>query len=221
MNESQIGLPKVVDLSHPITPLMPVYPGTQPPLISPVATLANEGFLEHTITMVTHTGTHLDVPAHMIPAGRTLDSFGVDLFVGPAVVLDVRSAGSVVELEFIQTHERTLKGCQWVLLGTAWSDRWGSPEYFHGYPALSSEAARWLVDQGIVGVGIDAISIDQADSQDFPVHHILLGSEILVMENLTNLMPLVGRRFVFSAPPLALAGVDGSPVRAVALLNQP
>jgi len=220
MNEFPNSFAQVIDLSHPITQQMPVYPGTQSPKITPVNTLDHDGFLEHSITMVTHTGTHLDVPAHMIPAGRTLDSFGAEVFVDSAVVLDVRTAGPVVERSFIEAHQRTLKGCRWVLLGTSWSDRWGSPEYFEGYPALSPEAATWLVEQGIVGVGIDAISIDRADSQDFPVHQILLGNDVLVIENLTNLLPLVGQRFVFSAPPLALAGVDGSPVRAVALLNQ-
>jgi len=220
MNKFPDNISQVIDLSHPITQQMPVYPGTQPPQMTPVATLENEGFLEHSITMVTHTGTHLDVPAHMIPAGRTLDSFSAELFVGPAVVLDVRTAGPMVERSFIEAHESAVMGCRWVLLGTSWSDRWGSPEYFDGYPALSPEAATWLVDRGIVGVGIDAISIDRADSQDFPVHQILLGNDVLVIENLTNLITLVGQRFVFSAPPLALTGVDGSPVRAVALLNQ-
>ena len=207
----------MIDLTHPITADMPVYPGTTPPVIEVAATVAEHGFLEHRLSMVTHTGTHIDAPAHMLDGGRTLDTYPVDTFVGSATVLDVSAVTGAIGRELLEPHHDLIARQAFLLLYTGWSARWGDESYFRDYPALTVEAAAWLGEFGLRGVGLDAVSIDHSGSTDFAVHHEVMRREMLIIENLTNLGELVGREFTLMCLPLLLFGADGAPVRAVAL----
>lgn len=80
----------VLDLTHTISGEMPVYPGTEKPVLTTACTIETAGYRETLLHMYSHTGTHMDAPAHMIARGRTLDSYGVEKFVGPGFVLDCR-----------------------------------------------------------------------------------------------------------------------------------
>ena len=73
---------KVIDLTHTITEDMPVYPGTEQPRLTPANSYDKDGFRETLIRMYSHTGTHIDPPAHIFPEGRTLDSFPPEQFLG-------------------------------------------------------------------------------------------------------------------------------------------
>jgi kynurenine formamidase len=105
-----------------------------------------------------------------------------------------------------------------VLLRTGWSALWGVEDYFRDFPCLTPDAARWLVDRGVRGFGVDTCSVDPPASSDLPVHHVLLGAGVLIVENLANLQALPGGRFQFLALPLRLSDADGGPVRAVAMV---
>ena len=210
---------RIIDLTHPITADMPVYPGTTPPVIEVANTVAEHGFLEHRLTMVTHTGTHIDAPAHMLAGGRTLDTYPADTFVGPATVLDVSAVTGAIGREFLESHRDLIVGQAFLLLHTGWSARWGDESYFRNYPALTVEAAAWLGEFGLRGVGLDAVSIDCSGSTDFAIHHEVMSREMLIIENLTNLGKLAGREFTLLCLPLLLNGADGAPARAVALVD--
>ncbi|MHB8767122.1 MAG: cyclase family protein [Deferrisomatales bacterium] len=205
---------RVVDLSHPIAPGMPVYPGTEPPRCEAACTVAEHGFAEARWTFYTHTGTHLDAPAHLLAGGQSLDDFPAGHFLGRAVALDLGPAPPDLD-----AWARRLQGCDFALLRTGWSRLWGSPGYFEGFPTPSIEAARRLAALGLRGVGIDALSVDPVGSADLPVHRVLLGAGLVIAENLRGLEALPEGPFGFSCLPLRLAGADGSPVRAVALLG--
>lgn len=79
---------KVIDLTHVINAEMPVYPGTEPPVFEPANTYERDGFKETKISMYTHTGTHMDPPAHLYPNRTTLDCFPPEQFIGKALVID-------------------------------------------------------------------------------------------------------------------------------------
>ena len=81
---------KVIDLTHTIRENMPVYPGTEPPKLSPTSSYESDGFKETLLQMYTHTGTHMDPPAHIFSGRTTLDEFPVDQFIGKALVIDCR-----------------------------------------------------------------------------------------------------------------------------------
>ena len=81
---------KVIDLTHTIRPDMPVYPGTEQPKFLPANSYEQDGFRETLMQMYTHTGTHMDPPAHLYPGEKTLDQFPADQFIGKALVIDCR-----------------------------------------------------------------------------------------------------------------------------------
>ena len=208
----------VLDLTHPLCEGMPVYPGTESPMFRQANTVAQDGFAETLITMVSHTGTHIDAPAHMLAGGPTLDQLGAEHFVGRACVLDVAGRTTIDEA-FLEAQAARVAGCAFVLFHTGWDQYWGQECYFTGFPVLSPEAAQWLASQGLKGVGFDAISVDPVGSAEFQNHFVFFRAGMICIENLTGLEALVGQQFLFSCLPLALAQADGSPVRAVAILT--
>jgi arylformamidase len=210
---------KIIDLSHTIFPGMPVYPGTEPPTFFNVCTIEDMGFLEKKITFYSHTGTHMDAPAHIIPGAKTLDQMVADRFAGKGTVIEVVGNNGTIDLEFLKPHQPQIERCEFLLFHTGWADLWGKENYFTGYPVLSRDAAEWLVDFPLKGIGADTISADEAESAAFPIHTTLLEREIVIVENLTNLRLLLDREFDFCCFPLKIEKADGSPARAVALVD--
>ncbi|MGB5160430.1 MAG: cyclase family protein [Thermoanaerobaculia bacterium] len=208
---------KFIDLTHGIKPGMTVFPGTEPPVFEVGSSIETDGFEEKKITMFSHTGTHMDAPGHIIPGARTLDEFPIEKFAGKACVVDVAGVETgKVEVEVLENRAEAIEASDFVILRSGWSERWDSDEYFRDFPVLSPEAARWLVDAKIKGVGIDMISVDEVDSTAFAIHNILLGADLVIIENLTNLEKLPDSVFSFYCFPLRIERADGSPVRAVA-----
>ncbi len=208
---------KLIDLTHPIAPNMPVYPGTEPPVFVTGCSLEEAGFLEKKITLYSHTGTHIDAPAHLLKNHKTLDMLPLDQFFGSALLLDVRAVTSKkIGIQELEPHQDTIRQVQFLLLHTGWNQYWGSEKYFINYPVLSLEAANWLSRFDIKGFGLDTISADTADTKEYPVHKALLRHNIIIIENLTNLANLPCNQFQFSCFPLSFTDADGSPVRAVA-----
>ena len=212
------GMTTVLDLTHTIAEGMPVYPGTEPPSLRQANTVAKDGFAEKLLSMYSHTGTHIDAPAHMLEGAQTLDQLGAGHFVGKACVLDAVGR-AVIGLPELQSRAALIEGCDFVLFHTGWSRLWGQEAYFSDFPVLSREAAGWLAGKGLKGVGFDAISVDPVGSTDFENHYIFFRAGMICIENLTGLEALAGTRILFSCLPLKLAEADGSPVRAVAILG--
>ncbi len=211
---------KILDLTHVIHDKMPVFPGTEPPVIKNALTIEEHKNREKLITMFSHTGTHMDAPAHMILDGNTLDQLPIEHFVGKAVVVDCRAVkDNEITLELLMTYEKQINQSEFVLFCTGWSERWGNENYFEEFPALTLEAAGWISRKGLKGVGLDAISIDLMSSEDFEVHQVLFSENMVVVENLNALERLLDKAFIFSCYPLKIIEADGSPVRAVAILE--
>ncbi len=209
---------KIIDLSHLINEAMPVYPGTPVPKLERCNTIENDGFNEHRLNLSSHTGTHMDAPCHILPNAKSLDDFPVEKFMGKAVVIPCEGLDEI-SLEDLEEFESMIREADFVLFRTGWSGKWGIPAYFDGFPALTPEAAKWLTGFNLKGLGFDAISADFMDSFDLPVHHILLEKEILLIENLNNLELLPRTPFEFICLPLKVEKADGSPVRAVAVIE--
>lgn len=208
----------VLDLTHPITPTMTVYPGSEPPGFIPVSNIKKDGFRETRLTMYSHTGTHMDSPAHITLAGKTLDAYDPDYFYGSALALDLSGIVSPIDVTHLAAHQDSLQQVNFLIFYTGWSQFWGSDQYFTGFPVLSPEAARWLTRFPLKAVGVDAISVDQVTPDgELPIHQILLDNDILIVENLANLAPLVGKKFQLCCLPLKIIQADGAPVRAIAI----
>ena len=209
----------VIDLSHPFSEDMPVYPGTESPEIVEACTIAGHGFAEKRLRLFSHTGTHLDAPAHILSGAVTLDRLEASRFVGSACALDVSGLNRPrIEIPDLEKERERIAKAEFVLFYSGWAKRWGDASYFEEFPVLSEEAARWLAGFDLKGVGADTVSFDEMNSATMAVHKILLGKNMVLVENLRGLETLVGREFVFFCLPLNIAGGDGSPVRAVAIL---
>ena len=92
---------KVIDLTHTIRENMPVYPGTETPRLTPANSYEKDGFRETLLRMYSHTGTHMDPPAHLFPGRTTLDQFMPEQFIGKALVIDCRDLeeGQAITME--------------------------------------------------------------------------------------------------------------------------
>ncbi|MHC1690514.1 MAG: cyclase family protein [Bacteroidales bacterium] len=211
---------KIIDLTQTISSEMPVYPGTEPPVIKDATTIEKDGFAEKLLSFFSHTGTHIDAPGHILKGRNTLDKFSADKFVGKGLVIDVTKCTSgKIEKDLLEKYSAEIEGCDFVLFKTGWDNKWGNESYFMDFPSLTSDAASWLCQFNIKGIGFDCISADPVDAADLPIHKIILNKNLIIIENLCNLDRLTGCPFIFSCLPLKIGNSDGSPVRAVGILD--
>ncbi|MEJ8553296.1 cyclase family protein [Tepidibacter sp. Z1-5] len=209
---------KVVDLTHVIHPNMPVFPGTEAPVFEAANTIEKDNFCEMKMIMYSHTGTHMDAPAHMLKDGDTLDRMGVDRFVGKAIILEFKDKKHI-ELKDILKYEDKIAKSDFVIIKTGWSKFWGEKQYFEEFPSISVDVANWLVEFNLKGVGVDAISIDDMKSTSFEVHKTLMKNNLIVIENLTNLEDVEVEFFTLAVLPLKTLNADGAPIRAIAVIK--
>jgi len=216
---------KIIDLTQLLNERMMVYPGTAPPTFEITNTVNKDGYREHQISMLSHTGTHIDAPGHILKDRKSLDRFPIDKFTGRAMVIDCRGRNEIT-LEYLQSFETKISTVEFVLFFTGWQDRWNTVGYFNDCPVPTRDAAQWLTKFKLKGVGVDAFSLDKIISahlvteENLPNHYILLGKEILLIENLTNIDKLIGHSFTFQCFPLKVENAEGSPIRAVAMIDE-
>lgn len=203
------------DLTHPMHPEMPVYPGKQQPSFASNANIEQHGYSELHFSVDGHTGTHIDAPAHMIPGGKTLDQFPVDKFVGRAVILKIPTGTDTITASFLLANKEITKHCEYILFYSGWTANWGSQAYINHFPVLEIAAATLLTKMNLKGIGLDMISVDPVVTDSYPIHQILLSNELVIVENLNLTANLINQQGDFYCLPLAVEKADGSPVRAI------
>lgn len=201
----------IIDLSVLVNQQTPVYPGDPKVKISPAGQLSKDGFVDHIISMGTHAGTHIDAPMHMIENGKSLNQLDMSKFIGRGVYVDCSNG---IELDGLL--KANIKPGDIVLLNTGMSDHFFESVYYDNYLVMSEEVANYLIEREIKMVGLDTGSADNVEG--FPIHKLLLGNDILIIENLTNLAELAGKDFTVYALPIKL-GLDGAPARVIAQVN--
>ncbi|MDE2842981.1 MAG: cyclase family protein [Chloroflexota bacterium] len=179
------------------------------------------------LTLATHIGTHVDAPYHFHADGTTVENMPLNRYMGPALLLDLRETArglTPLSVADIQQAGGTLEAVRdkIVVLFTGWAAaESGGIRFYSQGPYLSNEGAAYLADNGVNAVSVD-FPIDkhppspQSTIDDFPVHRLLLGQGIPLIENLINLDQLVGREFELWALPIKLKDGDGAAARAVA-----
>lgn len=209
---------KIFDLTHTLTNDMPVYTKPNGPDIKKVATIEANGYEETFLSMFSHNGTHIDSTKHMDANGETLETLNIDKFVGKAILIDVTNRAKI-ELDYLKGFDNLIKNSDFIIFKSDWSDYWGQDKYYENYPILTTEAANYIAQTPIKGIGMDMLSVDSYDSVDFGIHKILFKGKKLIVENLTNLKS-VPSEFLFIATPLKFNNADGSPVRAIAIVEK-
>jgi arylformamidase len=214
-----------IDLSHTIEHGMMTYKGLPAPLIcdhlsreaSRKTYAPGTEFQIGKIEMVANTGTYLDSPFHRYADGKDLSELPLDKLANLECVvahLDVSSTRAIDRLPFAPEEVRGRA----VLVHTNWSRHWRTDQYFEGHPFLTGELAQWLAKAGAALVGIDSYNIDSVDAGERPVHTILLGQEIPIVEHMRGLELLPARGSRFSAVPPKIKAFGTFPVRAFAVI---
>lgn len=210
---------KVIDLTHVIESNMPAYPGTEPPALEPANTYEKDGFKETKISMYTHTGTHIDPPAHLFQGRTTLDAFPPEQFIGKALVIDCTSLneGESITADHLSRYGEKADMADFLLFRLGWDERWGTDAYYGDYPCIDDSVIEYILAGDFKGIGFDVIGIDPIADEDLTRHKKLFKEkDIINIENLCNLGSCGTELFWFSCFPLKITDCDGSPARAVA-----
>ena len=210
---------KVIDLTHTIKEDMPVYPGTETPQLLPANSYETDGFKETKLTMFSHTGTHIDPPAHLFPGGLTLDRFPPEQFIGKALVIDCRAlaCGEAIAMAQLAPYGEKIHHAEFLLFNLGWDKYWGTDAYFGDYPCIDDEVLDLIIRGNYKGIGFDVIGLDPIADTALTRHTKLFRSKnIINIENLKNLHLCGNDLFSFSCFPLKTADSDGAPARAAA-----
>lgn len=202
-----------IDLSNTIKHNMPVFPGEKEPSIIKDILPENTGYVTHRLESNMHTGTHIDAPFHVKNDLVTIGEFPVEWFAGPTAVIDVSGLSTIMMQNEWQDVFQDFKI---ILFHTGFSTYWGTDDYYINYPEFDSEIAKALVYSGVRIAGFDSPSPDKSP---FDFHSVFLKDNKFLVENLTNLDKLLGKRNItFMAFPLKIEA-EASLVRAVAYIQ--
>jgi arylformamidase len=217
---------RLIDVSHVVEHGMVTYKGLPAPFICDyLSREASRNFYAPEtafhigkIEMVANTGTYVDAPFHRYAEGKDLAGLSLESLanIEAIVIRFPLAAPRAVDDSFFSGLPLAGKA---VLIHTGWSRHWRTEQYFHGHPYLTEAAAVCLRDAGVRLVGIDSLNIDDTVDLRRPVHSILLGSDIPVVEHLTNLDHLPDSGFRFFAVPVKVKAFGTFPVRAFGLVE--
>ena len=199
-----------IDLTQTFTSDMPVYPGDILPELKQVATIEQGGSTDHRINTGMHVGTHVDAPLHMIAGGKKISEIEVEKFFGPGKLIDARGQEKIGPNFLTEVRAGDI-----VLVLTGFGAKFRDSDYYDKHPELTNEFCQKLVELKVKMVGMDMPSPDRAP---YEAHKILLGAEILILENLTNLEQLLNKQFEVVALPAKFA-TNAAPVRVIAKIK--
>lgn len=207
---------ELVDLTQTIENGMPFFPGDPEPFIAPAAgVLAPWRVLE--LRLGSHTGTHIDAPLHYFADGPGLDRYPPERFILPGTLVTVKvTEDTAIEPQALEGALSHVPKGGALVLHTGWDRFWGRPDY-SAHPYLSREACEAIVKAGVSLVAVDALNVDSTRLGTWHAHEILLGNDVLIVENLRGLEQLhPALDYTFAFVPLRIAGADGAPIRALA-----
>jgi arylformamidase len=206
---------RIIDVSLGIGPDLPTWPGDPGVEVVPTSRQARgDPANVSQLRLGSHTGTHVDPPAHFIDGEASVDALPLETLVGAALVADLRGAESIgpAELDGLDLPA----GTERLLCRTDNSDRWATAggAFPEDYVAVSTDGARWIVERGLQLVGVDFLSVERDGPPEFPVHRTLLGAGVIVVEGL-DLSAVIPGPYTFVCAPLKVVGGDGAPARAL------
>lgn len=221
---------ELIDLTHTLESGMPIFPGGKDFKLTNM-TDHTQGYYSNSFEMGEHTGTHVDAPCHFIKQRLSIDQIGPRRLITRCYKIDVvhlvKTEDFEVPANYIELWEAVqgkIERGSVVLFYTGWQSRWKNKDKYLNksgdgslhFPGISKEAAEMLRDRGVVGVGIDTLSVDRGISKDFVVHKILHDAGIYHIENLTNLDKVSPTGSILVVAPLKIKDGSGAPCRIFA-----
>jgi arylformamidase len=203
---------KLIDITVPVEAAVPVYPGNTPFSLEAIKRVARgDSSNVSTIHMSAHSGTHVDAPRHFFDDGPGVEGLPLEMLMGRARVIELTTRRGIVPEDFAGLD---LSEDVRLLIKTANSRLWGSPEFHTDYVGVTEAGAKFLVERGIKVVGVDYLSVEQFKTPGAPAHHVLLGSGTIVIEGL-NLRDVEPGIYDLICLPLRIVGSDGAPARVL------
>ncbi|MDR2744810.1 MAG: cyclase family protein [Desulfovibrio sp.] len=228
---------KIIDLSQEIYNGMPLYPGHLKTII--FTHLSHEecrkqlgtGFSYTTqgLIMCGHGPTHVDSWSHFTtdPGAEHIDKLALEKCITTAICVDVSDTPLRAQWDARKIRNQLV---EWkldirqgdtVLFYTGMYDRYyGKDEYMSEFPGMTRDATEFIIDSGCVNFGVDNPSPDMWYDKTYPCHSVCGERGVTHVENLCNLDKLVGKRFTYIGLPLKIRDGTGSPIRAVAILDE-
>jgi arylformamidase len=200
---------KIYDISIPIRPGMIVYEGNPGVHLERVDSIPDGAHANISrLDLGVHTGTHVDAPIHFIEGAPGSESVELAPLIGPAVVVDAMEATEDLDEQTLAGLDIP-RGAERVLLKTTNGRLWERDTFTRDFIRLTGGGARYLIGRGVRVVGIDFLSIGDAEA-----HRELLGNGVIPVEGL-DLREVEPGEYQLVCLPLRLVGSDGAPARAV------
>ncbi|ULT24936.1 cyclase family protein [Sphingobacterium sp. E70] len=217
----------LIDLSHTIEDGLITYKGLPAPHICDYLSReqskqnydGDTSFQIGKIEMVTNTGTYIDCPFHRFADGNDIAQTALKNFAQLDAVMIHIPFTETLKITEDHLKNREIRN-RAVLIQTGWDRYWNTELYYQDHPFLTEQAAMYLRDCNVKLVGIDSHNIDDTAGRTRPVHTVLLGAGILIVEHLCNLNKLPDQNFKFTAAPPKFKGVGTFPVRAFASIEK-
>jgi len=210
--EINLDTMKIIDISMPVTRLMPVYKGKESkrPNLYIESDFTTGSAYESKLEMNMHTGTHIDRSLHIIPGGTTIETLELSKVITSCKVIDFTDVGDKISRE--QLKSKNIKTGDFILLKTrnSYMDILETDFIF-----LDKSGAEYLKEMKIKGVGTDGLGIERSQPQH-ETHIQLLSSDIIILEGL-RLKDIEEGEYILIAAPINIVGSEAAPVRAILL----
>lgn len=222
---------KFIDLTHKVNPDIPTWDLTCGYYVKTMRDYKHcpgeFKFRSQALDIRASAGTHIDSPAHCFEGARDVSDIPIEELICPCIVIDVANKADekykvcIADIENFEKKYGTIQPGTFVLVHTGWSKFWNNPKKYHNnliFPSVSAQAAEFLLERQITGLGIDTLSPDCDEKGSF-VHKILLGANKFIIENVANLekMPEFGSNILIM--PLNIEGAAESPIRLVGMIK--
>jgi kynurenine formamidase len=230
-----ISYSKIIDLSHVISPDIPLWPGDPAVEFRPIADIDKDGYYLRSFAIGEHSATHMNAPSSFHAGGAGIDGYAAESLVAPAVVIDIAGkaaanadyAATVEDIAAWEAKNGRIPAGSVVLLATGWAGKWGDPTAFMNvdsegklhFPGFAGDTTKFLLaERGIAGVGIDTHGVDPGLDEEFATNSQVLEQPRIVLENLDHLdqLPPTGSTLVIGL--LRLKDGSGSPVSVLAFV---
>ncbi len=201
-----------IDISVTTRDGMVHWPGDPPVHIERVQDLSRgDSHSLSNLSLGSHSGTHVDAPAHFLKGAIAIDDMPPGVMLGPARVIEITDTNSIKPEELAQHR---LRRGQRILFKTRNSMLWHrTSEFVEDFVYLTPEAAKYLADRGVSVIGVDYLSVGGYHRDGSEVHRILLGAGIWIIEGL-DLSAVEAGRYELACLPLKIENGDGAPARA-------
>ena len=234
-NLKTIAYRQIIDLTHPIHPNIPIWPGDPATEFETVSQIEKNGYFLRRFSMGEHSGTHINAPNSFDPAGASIDSYAPQSLVSPAIAIDIRDQSlanpdyslTIDDILNWERQHKLIEPVNLVLLYTGWQEKWDDKRAFFNqddrgichFPGFGKAATQFLLEErSIAGIGTDTHGVDPGQDQSFAVNKLILEKQRIVLENLANLDLLPAADFTLAIGILRLLGGSGSPVSVLAFV---